>query len=110
MSIDPDVEHFENVVRGAFEGIMAAGKRREALIKLFSLAQYELTTAQEGVYPAANALELVMRAVIAILRGNAEGFPDHDQYVLENLKPGVAGLLQEVKAPPDVWVGYRWWS
>ena len=104
---DPDSAHFEKALREAFDIARAAGKRREALVSMIALVQYELSTAHQGVYPSQDALELVMRAVIAIL--DPQDYPDWKKFILENIRPGVAGLLQAADAGPDVWKGYKWW-
>ncbi len=89
---------FEVAVSKAFQMLEEGGLGREGLLVLAGKLQEELTCdTRNKRYPHATSLELIMRAVIAVLKGNPENFPDYKGYVFENLEPGVRGLATELK-------------
>ena len=97
--MNPNVESFKEEVEGLVGHIRDVGCGREGLLILAEIMQGELVCdTSEIQYPHALKLDLIMRAVMAVLKGPSE-FPGNSwsKYVFENLDRGVSGLKLEFK-------------
>lgn len=92
-SNDPDISIFEESLSRAVKYLCNTGKAREVLLVLAEALQRGLAANCGKEIPQSYSLEVVMRAVAAVIEGN----PKMGSYIGEKLSVGIRSLVRTLK-------------
>ncbi len=98
MNSDPRIQEFRRNLETSLRHLVKAGLKQQALVVVAETLQYHLAMYTKEEIPCGSSLEVMMRAVMAILAGN----PKMGGYIAEKWNYAVNALPDELsKTMPE---------